>query len=348
LPLPQAAQLPDGAVRFLEGGDRFAGSLGEAVGSVGRNAAPALPFEQRQPRLALEGSDALGDGRLRESDDRCRGIEAAVVDHRDQCSQSLEIHPKSISMLNGLWLIHLLDSDFAGCHTSCMAADRPSEATIEPLTVAERRARHWEDLHRRLAPESVSWFQPHPAVSLDLISDLGVSPEAPVIDVGGGTSSLVDSLLGLGFSDVSVLDVSSAALEVARRRVGPNPAVHWLPHDLLSWRPPRRYRLWHDRAVFHFLVDPQDRQRYLRLLSHAVIPGGHIVVGTFARDGPARCSGLPVARYGAEELASIFGEMVDILASRREQHTTPTGVVQPFTWVAGRIRGGKSSADDLT
>jgi methyltransferase family protein len=246
---------------------------------------------------------------------------------------------RSISDRNGSSLTHLLDRAFGSCHTRPMAAATPSERMVEPTAGAEDRSEHWEGVYRRLGPENVSWFQLRPAVSLDLITQLGVSPQTPVIDVGGGASCLVDSLLELGFSDVSVLDVSSNALQVVRRRVGPDPAAHWLPDDLLTWQPPRRYGLWHDRAVFHFLVDPGDRERYLRVLFRALVPRGHIVVATFAQDGPARCSGLPVARYGPEELASVFGEAVDILASRREQHTTPAGVVQPFTWVAGRVRG---------
>jgi ubiquinone/menaquinone biosynthesis C-methylase UbiE len=219
-----------------------------------------------------------------------------------------------------------------------MAAATPSEGMVDS-TAERHRSEHWEGIYRRLGPENVSWFQLRPTVSLALITHLGISPQTPVIDVGGGASCLVDSLLDLGFSDVSVLDVSSAALQVARRRVGSDRAVHWLTHDLLTWQPSRRYGLWHDRAVFHFLVDPEDRERYLRVLFRALAPGGHVIVATFAQDGPARCSGLPVARYGEEELASVFGEVVDVVAYRREEHTTPAGVVQPFMWVAGTIRG---------
>ncbi|MGH2687926.1 MAG: class I SAM-dependent methyltransferase [Actinomycetota bacterium] len=184
----------------------------------------------------------------------------------------------------------------------------------------------------------MSWFQSVPSVSLELVTELGIPPGTAVVDVGGGASGLAGSLLDRGFSDVSVLDVSSAALDAAREGIGGRPGVHWVQHDLLTWEPQRRYGLWHDRAVFHFLVDREERDRYLQVLSAAVEPAGHVIVATFAPDGPQRCSGLPVAPYGPEELSRLLRDRVDVVAARREEHVTPGGTIQPFTWIAGRVR----------
>jgi trans-aconitate methyltransferase len=177
-------------------------------------------------------------------------------------------------------------------------------------------------------------------VSLELIEVLGLPLDTAVLDVGGGASILVDALVERGFSDVSVLDVSATALELARRRLGAAPtgaasSVHWLHEDLLVWQPARRYDLWHDRAVFHFLVEPEQRDRYVNLLCEAVHPGGCVIIATFAPDGPESCSGLPVARYGADDLARVL-DGFEVVATRGEQHRTPAGVVQPFTWIVAR------------
>jgi 2-polyprenyl-3-methyl-5-hydroxy-6-metoxy-1,4-benzoquinol methylase len=172
---------------------------------------------------------------------------------------------------------------------------------------------------------------------MELIEMLGVSTDDAVIDVGGGASLLVDSLIGRGWSDVTVLDISHTALEAARERLGSDAPVTWLDQDLLTWSPERHYGLWHDRAVFHFLVDAAERETYLRVLRAAVAPGGSVILATFASDGPEYCSGLPVVRYSAEDLATILaGTDFEVVESRCEEHTTPGGAVQPFTWVAGR------------
>ena len=198
------------------------------------------------------------------------------------------------------------------------------------------RQRHWDDTYRQKGPTGVSWYQPEPTVSLDMIRLLGVDLTAPVIDIGGGASYLVDRLLAAGFTDLSVLDVSAVALADAGRRVGPEARVTWICDDVLAWRPARRFGLWHDRAVFHFLTDPGDRARYLDTLAAALAPGGALVMATFAADGPTHCSGLPVARYGAEDLAGALGPRYEVVATRREEHTTPAGGRQAFTWLAAR------------
>jgi trans-aconitate methyltransferase len=177
-------------------------------------------------------------------------------------------------------------------------------------------------------------------MSLELIERLDVGRSEPVVDVGGGTSALAGRLLGRGFSDVTVLDLSASALTSARTSLGAlADRVAWLEQDVLDWSPPRRYGLWHDRAVFHFLLDPSDRRQYVARLREALLPHGALVIGTFAPDGPDRCSGLPVARYSASELIAALGEGFTLVAARREEHRTPRGTIQPFTWVALRSGG---------
>jgi trans-aconitate methyltransferase len=183
-------------------------------------------------------------------------------------------------------------------------------------------------------PYEVSWYQPRPEMSLALIEELGLTRDAAIVDVGAGASSLAQRLLAQGFADITVLDVSARALELARTDLGANAArVVWLEQDLLSWSPKRRYDLWHDRAVFHFLVDPAQQERYAAALRSALRPGGKAVIGTFAADGPTTCSGLAVARYDADQLATAFGEAFTTLATRREEHHTPASTMQTFTWI---------------
>ena len=198
---------------------------------------------------------------------------------------------------------------------------------------------HWDSTYLRRGSSSVSWFQAEPAVSLDLIVETGVSREAAVIDVGGGASSLVDRLIYRSFADVSVLDISSVAIDEARRRLPADAPVAWVVQDVLSWQPLRRYGLWHDRAVFHFMVSPSEKATYRRILATALAPGGFVVIGTFAADGPESCSGLPVARYTEQDLAAALGDGFTPVAFRREVHRTPAGGIQPFAWVVARRPG---------
>jgi SAM-dependent methyltransferase len=199
------------------------------------------------------------------------------------------------------------------------------------------RGAHWDDAYRAIGVESVSWFEPEPTMSLALVEALGIGPDDAVLDVGGGASTLVDRLVDRGFHDVTVLDVSVVALDEGRARVGADAPVGWLREDLLNWRPPRHYDLWHDRAVFHFLADAAERRRYLGVLAQGVAAGGAVILGTFAEDGPESCSGLPVARYSAAQLCEELGPRFQPLVTKREVHVTPTGELQPFTWAAGRM-----------
>ncbi len=197
---------------------------------------------------------------------------------------------------------------------------------------------HWERVYGGSDPHELSWYQREPAVSLELLDALGVAPTDGIVDAGGGASHLVDRLLDRGFSDVTVLDVSGTALEEARARLGGRAsAVTWLVEDVRAWRPGRRFDAWHDRALLHFLVEPADRARYLDTLRLALRPGGAVVIATFALDGPETCSGLPVVRHDAGAIASALGPDFELIAERREEHLTPRGRVQPFTWAALRL-----------
>jgi trans-aconitate methyltransferase len=197
------------------------------------------------------------------------------------------------------------------------------------------RASHWDSIYTGTGDTGLSWYQAHPSVSLELIDALGIPSTAAIIDVGGGTSLLVDNLLARGYTDVSVLDVSRAALDLARQRPAAAATSHWLNHDVLTWQPSRQYQLWHDRAVFHFLVDAADQDRYLRTLREALEPDGAVILASFARDGPDHCSGLPVARRDTADLEDML-EGFTVVQTRREEHVTPRGVRQPFSWVAAR------------
>lgn len=193
---------------------------------------------------------------------------------------------------------------------------------------------HWEHVYTTRAATEVSWYQPHAERSLELIRDAGVPPTGRVIDVGCGASTLVDDLLHAGYRDITVLDLSATALDVARARLGPwAQEVRWWEADVLEADlPVQGYDVWHDRAVFHFLTAPEDRRAYVRQVLRAVRPGGLVIVATFAKDGPTRCSGLEVMRYDARGLHAEFGAPFTLLAHASETHQTPAGTVQQFTW----------------
>lgn len=200
---------------------------------------------------------------------------------------------------------------------------------------AEGTAEHWAAVWATGAPHS--WDQTDPAPSLALLTAAGLAPADAVIDVGAGDSRLVDTLLACGIHDVTVLDICESALTVTRARLGEQArAVTFVATDLLTWHPPRRYDTWHDRAVFHFLTDPADRDRYRTVLRQATHPGSRIVIGTFAPDAPDHCSGLPVARYTPDQLANELGSGFHPIAHRRHRHHTPSGSTQPFTWITAR------------
>ncbi len=192
---------------------------------------------------------------------------------------------------------------------------------------------HWDRVYSTKGPTEVSWYQAVPARSLALIRASGVSPQEPILDVGGGASTLVDHLLDEGYADISVLDISAAALEQARMRLaGQADGVTWIEADILEFQPARRYGIWHDRAVLHFLTDESTRSRYLNTLRTALKPGGHVIVAPFGPDGPARCSGLDVQRYSAQSLSALLGPTFELRAHSLEVHHTPSGVEQQFLY----------------
>lgn len=193
---------------------------------------------------------------------------------------------------------------------------------------------HWEDVYRRKDAHSVSWYRPHLEVSLDLLREAGLNPQSRLVDVGGGASTLVDDLLDLGLSDVTVLDLSAEALNVAKQRLGDRAnAVHWLPGDLLQADfPEGRFDFWNDRAVLHFLTSEDDARRYAEQAAHAVAPGGYAVIGGFAPDGPERCSGLPVARRSAIDVAALLAPNFGLITERSELHRTPGEANQSFAY----------------
>jgi SAM-dependent methyltransferase len=191
---------------------------------------------------------------------------------------------------------------------------------------------HWNGVYGKRSPTEVSWYQAESTLSLELLSACNAGPVAPVIDIGAGASTLVDGLLARGYRDITLLDISERALEETRRRLG-EAAVSYLVADITCWKPERSYRVWHDRAVFHFLTDSDARRAYRDALTAAVSTGGHVVLGTFALDGPERCSGLPVQRYSSESLAHEFEGVLRLVEARADRHRTPSGSEQSFTFV---------------
>lgn len=192
---------------------------------------------------------------------------------------------------------------------------------------------HWEDVYSSKRPSEVSWFQPAPDVSLKLIRRTRIPPEAAIIDIGAGASTLVDHLLGDGFNTVAALDIAASSLEHSKRRLGARAArVDWIVSDIITWQPDRTFDLWHDRAVLHFLTDRNDQQAYANVLRHAVRPGGWAIIGGFAPGGPDRCSGLNVVHHDGDSLLALFGDAFSLMETHGELHVTPQGREQSFRY----------------
>ena len=198
---------------------------------------------------------------------------------------------------------------------------------------------HWEKVYTTKAPDAVSWYRQHLETSLALIERAADAREASIIDVGGGESTLVDDLLLRGYTNLTVLDVSQTAIEVTKKRLGSAAEqVHWLVGDIVEIElEPRTYDLWHDRAVFHFLTTPEHRLAYVRQVTRAVKPGGHVIVSTFGPEGPTKCSGLEVLRYDTESLHSEFGGRFRLMESTKEVHQTPFETTQQFLYCYCRL-----------
>jgi 2-polyprenyl-3-methyl-5-hydroxy-6-metoxy-1,4-benzoquinol methylase len=198
---------------------------------------------------------------------------------------------------------------------------------------------HWETVYKSKAEDEVSWYRPHLEVSLKLIEGATSNSGSAVIDVGGGEATLVDDLVARGYSDVTVLDISQAAIEVAKARLGSSAAsAHWITGDITTVElEAARYDVWHDRAVFHFLTSADDRAAYVRQVARSVRLGGHVIVATFGLEGPEKCSGLDVVRYDAENLHGEFGPKFRLLESVTEVHETPWGTPQQFMYCFCRV-----------
>lgn len=192
---------------------------------------------------------------------------------------------------------------------------------------------HWEAVYEKKAADEVSWYQPHLERSLELIRATRAPKTARIIDVGAGASTLAEDLLREGFGDITVVDVAESALAVAKARMGADASrIDWRVGDILSVELPGAYDIWHDRAVFHFLTDPEHRRRYLERVCESLKTGGHVILATFGPEGPDKCSGLPVVRYAPDELKKAFGDNFELVESLEEHHETPQGRAQAFVY----------------
>ncbi len=198
---------------------------------------------------------------------------------------------------------------------------------------------HWENVYTTKAPEAVSWYRLHLEKSLEIVERVAPDRSVAIIDVGGGESTLVDDLLARGYQNVAVLDVSPTAIDVAKRRLGrAADSVQWIVGDITSVElPSSAYDVWHDRAVFHFLTEKEQRAAYARQVARVVKPGGYVLVSTFGPEGPTKCSGLEVVRYDAESLHAEFGVIFRLLESLKELHETPLGTTQQFLYCLCRV-----------
>lgn len=202
------------------------------------------------------------------------------------------------------------------------------------------RTTHWQNVYATKSETEVSWFQASPAISLEMIRAASPDRAAAIIDIGGGASRLVDALLQDGYRNLAVLDLSANALDVAKKRIGPTAStVDWIVADATTWRPAKTWDVWHDRAAFHFLTDPRDRAAYVERLRSAVAPGGHVIIATFAPDGPEKCSGLPVQRHDSASLSAELGPEFELVETRSETHHTPWHSTQAFQFSRFRRLG---------
>jgi SAM-dependent methyltransferase len=196
------------------------------------------------------------------------------------------------------------------------------------------KKKHWETIYQTKSEDQLSWSQAHPSPSIDWILEMVPDRSAGILDIGGGTSFLIDHLLDGGYLNPAVLDISSSALEQARARLGKRRGlVEWIEADISEYDPARKFSLWHDRAVFHFLTNRGARERYVTALKTALVPDGKVIVATFSPQGPGKCSGLDVMRFDPAALASELGDDFKALRNLRQIHKTPWGAEQDFLYV---------------
>jgi len=198
----------------------------------------------------------------------------------------------------------------------------------------ERKA-HWEHIYTTKALNEVSWYQPTPQLALNWIQELNLASNAAILDVGGGDSFLVDHLLELGYNNITVLDISEKAIARAKERLGTKAQqVTWVVSDITLFTPEQHYEVWHDRAAFHFLSDPEDIKRYYQICVEATAKSAHVLIGTFSTDGPLKCSGIPINQYTEQSLSDVFKAHFDLQKSTREEHPTPFNTYQNFVFCA--------------
>lgn len=195
-------------------------------------------------------------------------------------------------------------------------------------------AKHWDKIYGSKSTRKVGWYAPHLTTSLSWINELNLEPTEPIIDVGGGASTLVDDLIETGYKDLTVLDLSNSAIQRVQERLGSaSGAVTWLQGDITeTGLPSQHYRLWHDRAAFHFLIEPETQQKYRDAILRSLATGGYLIIGTFAPDAPPQCSGLPVERYTSDTLSKIFGKEFELIRHHNEIHITPSGIEQAYVY----------------
>lgn len=195
------------------------------------------------------------------------------------------------------------------------------------------RKEHWDDIYKEKSPDDLSWYQEEPTVSLSLIKNLFLEKDENIIDVGGGASTLVDYILKEGFKNITVLDLSSNALSIAKQRMGDNAyLIDWKVEDVTSHVAEKKYSLWHDRAVFHFLTEKSDRDKYIRTLEESVRDGGHVIIAAFMIGGPTKCSGLNIVQYDAKKIKNALGSNFNLIKEKPETHLTPAGTEQLFNY----------------
>jgi 2-polyprenyl-3-methyl-5-hydroxy-6-metoxy-1,4-benzoquinol methylase len=196
---------------------------------------------------------------------------------------------------------------------------------------------HWEDVYRKKKVDEVSWYQARPGLSLRMIAAANLARDAAIIDVGGGASLLIDNLITQGYTNLSVLDISGESLKCAKERIGSSGQnVQWIESNITDFNPQQKFQFWHDRAVFHFLTNPDERARYLEVMNRSLASGAYAMIATFAPDGPEKCSGLPVQRYSHESLQQILGPACKMVLQEQETHLTPAGGQQKFIYALFR------------
>lgn len=202
------------------------------------------------------------------------------------------------------------------------------------------RKDHWENIYQTKTPQQVSWYQTKPATSLAFIEQSNLPLSAKIIDVGGGDGFLVDYLLEEGYEDITVLDISAAAIEKAKLRLGEKAgAVKWIISDITSFKPTEQYDLWHDRAVFHFLITDEDIAVYRKLVAESIHANGNMIIGTFSEQGPKKCSGIDIRQYSSESLTEQFSEHFERTSTLTENHKTPFDTFQNFVFCTFKKRG---------